>query len=271
VLAKLLLYGETVDALNLYEWKQDTIRNLPCDLSSYLNLIQLCYKENVTATFASSFVRSICLYDILKTPIPSKKLENIPEIIENLDREKCKELIGFQIEDNLLINKLAHQNTNEAITVLATLTPFTLEIKVEFFKEQLKESKKATDIDLSKSTDVDLSKLNRILAEYGKTKIEPNNPEVVSALLKALKDENWMVRKEAIKLLGQIKPNNPEVVSALLEALQDNYLNVRGEAAIALRQIKPNNPEVVSALLEALKDKYETVRIAAGKALSELS
>jgi HEAT repeat protein len=45
----------------------------------------------------------------------------------------------------------------------------------------------------------------------------------------------------------------PEVISALLLALRDNYKDVRRSAAYALGEIKASTSEVINGLLLAIK------------------
>jgi hypothetical protein len=56
VLAKMLLYGEEVDN-DLYDWKRHAIKaDLPCDQSFYMNLIQICYCDNVSTQLVFDIV-----------------------------------------------------------------------------------------------------------------------------------------------------------------------------------------------------------------------
>src|SRR5271165_6889566 len=71
VLAKLLRCGDQIDA-ELYNWRTESLIDLNCDLSSYKKLVTLCHK-GINATFAASFIRSICIYDFVKPAVTPKR------------------------------------------------------------------------------------------------------------------------------------------------------------------------------------------------------
>jgi len=89
------------------------------------------------------------------------------------------------------------------------------------------------------------------------------SPEVVPALITAMKDPSDAVRKAAAEALGYIK--SPEVVPALIAALQDSDEAMRKQAAKALGWIE--SPEAVPALIAAMKDPDTKGRVSAAEAL----
>ena len=60
---------------------------------------------------------------------------------------------------------------------------------------------------------------------------------MVPALIQALKDEDWRVRYDAAKTLGQIGPEAKAAVPALAQALKDGDWHVRQSAAEALEKV----------------------------------
>ncbi|MEH1849289.1 MAG: HEAT repeat domain-containing protein, partial [Nostoc sp.] len=92
------------------------------------------------------------------------------------------------------------------------------------------------------------------------------NETAVSALIKALQDEDSSVRRSAADALGEI--GNEAAVSALIKALQDENSFVRWRAADALEKI--GNEAAVSALIKALQDEDSSVRRSAADALGEI-
>jgi len=89
--------------------------------------------------------------------------------------------------------------------------------------------------------------------------------EDVEGLIRALKDSNPYVRKEAAEALGKI--GDERAVEPLIEALKDSYLAVRWKAAEALSKI---GERAAGPLIEALKDSDEYVRMGAAGALGEI-
>ncbi len=92
----------------------------------------------------------------------------------------------------------------------------------------------------------------------------------VPALVEALKDERWLVRKGAAMALGELRREATGCAPALLQALKDERSEVRAAAAEALGQIDAPADEVVPALVRALQDEERSVRFQAGKALALL-
>ncbi|MFX0090781.1 MAG: HEAT repeat domain-containing protein [Candidatus Hodarchaeota archaeon] len=73
----------------------------------------------------------------------------------------------------------------------------------------------------------------------------------VNPLIRALKKDNWYVRRRAIEILGKI--NDPRVEGVLIVALKDQKYEVRAEAAEALAAIK--NQRAIEALVQTFKDE----------------
>ncbi|MBI2345560.1 MAG: HEAT repeat domain-containing protein [Deltaproteobacteria bacterium] len=81
-------------------------------------------------------------------------------------------------------------------------------------------------------------------------------PQVVPALVAALKDENPSARKGAIEALEEIKA--PETLPAMIATLADPYKDVRSVAYNALWAM--NAPQVILALIAALQNENAAVR-----------
>ena len=70
--------------------------------------------------------------------------------------------------------------------------------------------------------------------------MEPIAKPAIPALIRALKkDDEYVVRCYAVKLLGDVGGRNSTVVTALTSALSDNYVNVRYAATNALLKLDP--------------------------------
>ena len=74
-------------------------------------------------------------------------------------------------------------------------------------------------------------------------------------------------RKKAAWLLGEMKPATPAAISALIKALEDEDSDVGRWAAMALRDIGAPALEAIPALVEAMKFR----NIAAGQALAKIA
>ncbi|MBU6390824.1 MAG: HEAT repeat domain-containing protein, partial [Planctomycetes bacterium] len=94
--------------------------------------------------------------------------------------------------------------------------------------------------------------------------------DVIQALLNALRDENLFTREYAAQVLGELGRANPEVIQALLSELRDEDSEVRRDVAWVLGELGRANPEVIQALLKALGGEDSGVRESAAGALSSL-
>ncbi|CAM4978837.1 unnamed protein product [Rotaria socialis] len=101
-----------------------------------------------------------------------------------------------------------------------------------------------------------------------------DNNKVIDALLEAIRDENWYVRRGACEALGKIDKtgDNNQVIDALLSARQDKNHGVRRSACDVLGMIDKarDNNKVIDALLVALTDQNHGVRDSACFALATI-
>jgi len=92
------------------------------------------------------------------------------------------------------------------------------------------------------------------------------DPQAVPALIQALGDSGWEVRRAAAEALGKL--GDPQAVPALIQALGDSDRDVRREAAEALGKL--GDPQAIPALIQALGDRSENVRRAARQAIQQI-
>ncbi|MBE9244986.1 HEAT repeat domain-containing protein [Microcystis aeruginosa LEGE 00239] len=90
--------------------------------------------------------------------------------------------------------------------------------------------------------------------------------EVVNELLKALKDSDGVVRRNAVEALGKI--GTETAIPGLLKALEESNKDVRWKAAFALGKI--GTETAIPGLLKALKDSDKDVRSNAAVALCKI-
>jgi len=88
----------------------------------------------------------------------------------------------------------------------------------------------------------------------------------IPALIQALQDENYNVRRSAVKALGKI--GSDVAIPALIQALQDEKHNVRRSAAEALGKI--GSETAIQALIQVLQDENYNVRRSATEALGKI-
>jgi HEAT repeat protein len=89
--------------------------------------------------------------------------------------------------------------------------------------------------------------------------------------LRQLKDDDVLMRREAIRELGDCAGEAPLVVPALTEMLRDKNPYVRHDAALSLGKFGPEAREAVPAIKAMLKDKDQTVRHGVAAALQKIS
>ena len=95
-------------------------------------------------------------------------------------------------------------------------------------------------------------------------------PAAAAPLVKALKDEDVLIRAGAGDALGRIGSGAASAVPALIEALGDERMIVRASAARALKEMGPTVAPAVPALTRALRDEYYLVRRSAAEALGAI-
>ena len=101
-----------------------------------------------------------------------------------------------------------------------------------------------------------------------------SDPRVVEALISALKDNYWYVRKISAAVLGIISARledaalRARIVQLLIAALKDTYMGVPGSAAEALGKLGDRN--AVEPLIAALKNSDVELRKNAATALGRL-
>lgn len=106
---------------------------------------------------------------------------------------------------------------------------------------------------------------------------------VITSLIKALKDEKWLIKANAVLILGRIANLDltlglkPKMIDPLIKTLEDKNKNVRRVAVWALAKILANSAvppslkaKAIRSIIKALGDKKGGVREKAAWALSSL-
>ncbi|MGA2090635.1 MAG: HEAT repeat domain-containing protein [Endomicrobiales bacterium] len=92
----------------------------------------------------------------------------------------------------------------------------------------------------------------------------------VPVLIKALKDEDVVFRRNAAEALGRIGSAAKSAVPGLIEAVRDSDADVRYNAVEALGHIGPDAKSAVPGLITALKDTDANNRFQAFRALAAI-
>ena len=93
---------------------------------------------------------------------------------------------------------------------------------------------------------------------------------VIPALVRALNDRHWGVRRAAAEALGELGREDETVVTALRAALSDNSEEVRFSAAVSLAQLGDKDRTTINALVAALSAESGWVRFRATNALMKV-
>jgi HEAT repeat protein len=88
--------------------------------------------------------------------------------------------------------------------------------------------------------------------------------------VESLDSPDARLRKQAVEALGNVGSADPEVVPALVRAVKDKDTRVRAAAVLALLKIGPDALDAIPALQAAQQDKNAQVRIYATKALARI-
>jgi HEAT repeat protein len=92
----------------------------------------------------------------------------------------------------------------------------------------------------------------------------------VAHWVEALQNPNVRSRQKAVEALGNAGAADPQVVPALIGAVKDRDARVRAAAVVALLKIGPAAREAIPVLQEASRDKDKQVRAYAAKALEKI-
>lgn len=95
-------------------------------------------------------------------------------------------------------------------------------------------------------------------------------PPVIPTLLQALKDDQEEVRREALRVIGNLAPESSSAVPYLIGAIHDPEISVREEANRALGKMGAFAASAVSDLSQALYDEEAKVRKSAVMALGKI-
>ena len=112
----------------------------------------------------------------------------------------------------------------------------------------------------------------RALGQFGLGLGSPAEAEsAVSALMRALDDNDAVVRKTAVECLHEMGPKAARTRDSLIRKLrQDPSFRVRWQAARTLTQVEKNATAIIPALIAAIEDEDSIVRIEAMESLGKL-
>ena len=249
----MLLFGEAVNTVNLYDVKKGGItENIPCSLDSYKQLIELCFDSHSTATFLHIFITSIIYYlanpndqpeeigstsDLLNqlSANPNNvssiiKLAKTPEAILQDGFKKwiqpssisptsqyIRWLQGFQGDLFQIITQMVYQKEQNQVT------PSELETLTEFMRSSTSEDKQTlAAIGLAFTGKNNFtSGTRKVIAENLNSYIEEARKKLVLAAEALLRLKEIDGKEEAIREVIQqgVNSSNEENRAAALRAL----------------------------------------------------
>ena len=215
-MTKLLLFGNEVEN-DLYDWKVDGLKKMKSGIESFNNLIESCTHSHITTSIITSLVRSITLYDIVKSStINRKPLEgvNIQSLLEDTTGEEFCILLDQMIEqDEKLINFLVQHGMTKgtqsiySIALLSSIPPTILIQQLGSIKESSSNSLRIEDViqsanqiisDRSKGMEDGLDVINKL------KQLDKTDERVIEVLVKFAQhyaSEDW--RENAVIALSQ--------------------------------------------------------------------
>ncbi len=110
----------------------------------------------------------------------------------------------------------------------------------------------------------------RVTAVRALRAVDPQTPDIVGGLARALADDSYRVRGEAASALAAAGADAAPATEALAKALKDPDTGVRTCAAVALGRIGEPTLKVAGALADAMSDVEPAVQMAACAALDAL-
>ena len=112
--------------------------------------------------------------------------------------------------------------------------------------------------------------LSLALSGCGRTPPTAIHGKPVSHWVESLHDRDVRVRRNAVRVLGNVGPVDPAVLPALTQAVSDRDPAVRGEALEALLKIGPDARDAVPAIETRRQDRDPRVRALAVTALERI-
>ena len=215
VLAKLVSFGSAVES-DFYDWKTDEMK-IKCELESFNKLIGSCTHPNITTSITTSLIRSITLYDVVKSSTinrqPLKKVA-IQSLLEDnygfefvplLDQmvEKDISLISFLVQHGMTKDR----NSIYSIAVLSSIPPSILLQQLDSIKSTIINSLNIEDVIQSANhiMDNEGNNYSQGLAAINKLKqLDKEDKRVVEVLVKFAQHyifDAW--RENAVYALGE--------------------------------------------------------------------
>lgn len=94
---------------------------------------------------------------------------------------------------------------------------------------------------------------------------------LLGALLRAAKDPQGELRREALRALARLAPQLPEALQPLQRGLEDPEALVRQAALLALRPLIETQPQLLKVLEQTLRDPDEAVRVLATESFAQFA
>ena len=222
------------------------------------------------------------LVTVLKDKVPSVRLAAVkslakldpvsPDIVTNLMEMLRDNDLGVRYQTARSLKQL-HQTSYEVVASLIKIVGSNDSIEIrEAAIESLGRLAQASPQVIQALLDAlrDPSPRIRYQAAENLGRLGDGSPEVIGMLLDALRDEHVIVRRQAVESLGQLGQGRPEVAQALLRMLYEPDPKVRRQVVDSLVKVGQGMPEVVPALLNELHNPDSKIRYQAIRSLGEV-
>ncbi len=176
---------------------------IECELESFSKLIESCTHPNITTSMTTSLVRSITLYDVVKSStINRQPLEqiDIQSLLEDTNGSKFHSLLNQKVEENgaLVAFMAQHGMTKDShsiysIAVLSSIPPSILLQQLDSIKATITNSLNIEDVIQSANQILEQpqGKYDEGLATINKLKqLDKGNERVVEVLVKFVQQLN---------------------------------------------------------------------------------
>ena len=215
MLAKLISFGKAVES-DFYDWKTNEMK-ISCELESFNKLIGSCTHPNITTSITTSLIRSITLYDVVKSSTINRQPLNkvaIQSLLQDNYGFEFVPLLNQMVEKDISLVSFLTQhgmtkdrNSIYSIAVLSSIPPSILLQQLDSIKSTITNSLNNDDVIQSANQILEhpQGKFSQGLATINKLKqLDKEDKRVVEVLVKFAQHyifDAW--RENAVYALGE--------------------------------------------------------------------
>ena len=243
----MLNFGEGVKE-DYYNQKLGFLDTSKCDKPFYIDLISSCFHQNITTSYITSFVRSICLIEFGQVSQTNKK---------NLDKNKfIQDIQTTQDINNTLLNffqyKIEDSSIMEILTQLSnqqSTSNYSIALLSSIHPSILKSTLDKLNINNIKSTQNLIVNLDDLEQKIQSSKYiyefldvintidrmeDKSHPKALQILIKCLKDINEDISKRSAVVLSKFPPTELLISTLIDESKKHKIVSTRLEIITTL-------------------------------------